>query len=378
MILGIDAHKLDTVNPTGTDKVTSYFVQNIDHQLAGEFDKIVLYTKKPISKSLREQLPPNAINKVLGWPIFWSSLGLSWEMYLHTPDVLFVPSHSLPFVLAHKNVVIIHDIGFLKYPQNYSPKQYLHLVNTTKLDLKKADYIITISQFVKKTLIDTYYADPNKIKVVPLGVDREKFVDNFSQKIVDEVLEKYPPTIAKHPYFFFIGRLDHRKNIVNIIKAFSDFKFKNKTDHVLLLAGKAGHGYQEILKESEKSSFSSDIVFCDYVSDEDLPVILSQAEIFLFPTLYEGFGLPILEAQACGVPVICSNTTSMPEITGDSALLVNPENFQEIGLAIKKLIDNPTLAVRLREKGLENIKSYNWQTFSRETLKILIELSKKI
>ena len=146
----------------------------------------------------------------------------------------------------------------------------------------------------------------------------------------------------------------------------------------MLLAGKAGHGYQEILKESEKSSFSSDIVFCDYVSDEDLPVIMSQAEIFLFPTLYEGFGLPILEAQACGVPVICSNTTSMPEITGDSALLVNPENFQEIGVAIKKIIDNPTLAVRLREKGLENVKRFDWLTFSRETLKILIELSKKI
>lgn len=378
MLLAIDAHKLDTIKPTGTDRVTNYFLRHLPSDLSSHFDHIVLYTKKPIDSNLKMPFPENVINYPINLPFFWSSLGLSWQCFWKKPDVLFVPSHSLPFISGKKNAVIIHDIGFLSYPQNYSTKQYLHLVNTTKYNLKKADIIITPSQFVKKTLIDTYYADPNKIRVVNLGVDLEKFHPNFSKQEIEAVFSKYDPIISKKPYFLFVGRLDQRKNISNIIIAFNQFKKINKTDHILVLAGQPGQGFAEIEKTILASPFSQDIIQLNYIDDQHLPVILSEAELFIFPTLYEGFGLPILEAQACGTPVITSNLTAMPEIAGEGAVLVDPAKPDEICSAIGKICVNTSLKSFLKDKGLINAKKYNWSKFSMEVFQILIELSQKI
>jgi len=378
MILGIDAHKLDTDKPTGTDIVTQYFVKNIDQDLASKFDKIVLYTKKPISEEYLSNLPNNVYNTVISFPIFWSSIGLSLKMYFDPPDILFVPSHSLPFILPKKNISIIHDIGFLDYPGNYTKKQYLHLVNTTKLKIKKSDIVITTSHFVKKSLINTYYADPNKIHVIPLGVDLEKFHSKISAEQASDVFKQYDNRISKHPFMFYIGRLDTRKNISNIIKSFEIFKDKYKQPHVLVLAGKPGEGFDKIQKDINNSKYFDSIVVPDYIPDEHLTVFLAEAEVFLFPTLYEGFGLPILEAQACKTPVITSNITSMPEIAGDGAILVDPNDCNAIAQSMRHVLDNNTLRLKLIDRGSENVKKYSWSSFSNKILEEAIILSKKI
>ncbi len=378
MILGIDAHKLDTAEPTGTDKVTQHLILNLDHDLASKFDKIVLYTKKPISKKYSESLPNNVVNTVISLPYLWSSVGLSSKMYFDPPDILFVPSHSLPFILPKKNVCTIHDIGFHEYPNNYSKKQYLHLINTTKHNIKKSDIIITPSQFVKKTLINKYYADPNKIHVVHLGIDASKYSSKISAEQASTVFKQYDDRISKYPYLFYVGRLDTRKNITNIIKSFEIFKDKYKEPHILVLAGKAGEGYATIESAINSSKHKDSIVVTDYISDEHLSVFLAEAEIFIFPTLYEGFGLPILEAQACKTPVITSNISAMPEIAGDGALLVDPHNCIDIAQNIRHILGNNILKEKLIDRGSENVKKYSWKKFADQILEELITLSKKI
>lgn len=378
MILGIDAHKLATIEKTGTDEVTFHFLNHLDQNLIEEFDQVFLYTKESIDKQLPDNISKNIAVKKINIPWLWSSIGLSWQMKIAPPDVLFVPSHSLPMFSPNKTATIVHDIGFFEYPENYSPKQYHHLVKTTSIAIKKAAIIFTPTNYVKKTIINKYSADPNKIITAHLGVDMNIFHSNHSQKKINSVFDKYDERITKKPYIFFLGRVDYRKNIPNIIKSFSLFKKISKYPHILVIGGKSGSGYAEFVKLVKDMKLSKDVVFVNYIPKKHLPIFYSEAELLLFPSLYEGFGIPILEAQSCRTPVITSNITAMPEVADDGALLVNPRDTEEIAHAIKKIIDNPALKQTLVEKGVKNAKNYSWDQFSQTILQNLVKLSKKI
>ncbi|MBU0647700.1 glycosyltransferase family 4 protein [Patescibacteria group bacterium] len=378
MILGIDAHKLSTQFKTGTDRVTYYFIKHITPELAAQFSQIIFYTKQPLTHQYQSIMPVNSLVKVIKMPYFWSSIGLSWEMKIHPPDTLFVPSHSLPFITPPKTATVIHDIGFYDHPNNYTPKQYYHLQKTTEIALKKASTVFTPSKYVKKTLIDKFSADPNKIIVAHLGVDTTFFHSRHSQKTVNQVLGKYSEQINKQPYIFFLGRIDYRKNIINLIKAFSKFKKTKKYPHILVISGKPGRGYQDIIQIIQDLNMQNDIILPGYISQTDLPIFYSEAELFLFPSLYEGFGIPVLEAQSCRTAVVTSNITSLPEIAGKGALFVNPRDVEDIAGAIKRVIDNPTLKQSLIEKGMINAKNYPWSNFTNTIMPELLKLCKKI
>lgn len=377
MILGIDSQKLANKNFTGTENVTLQFIKNMPENLLNKFDQIVLYLKKPIDSKLKVNLPENIVKKIIPLPYFWSSIGLSWEMKWHSPDILFVPSHSLPLIRPSKTAVIIHDIGFIDFPDNYSKKQHSHLVQTTTSDIKNSSIIFVPSEFTKKTIINKFSADPNKIIVSHLGIDHNNFHSNFSQKNINSVFKKYDQRLSKKPYIFFLGRIDNRKNISNIIKSFDIIKNKYHFPHILVLAGKAGIGYANFINQIKDLNLQEDIVFTDYIPIKHLPIFYYQADLFLFPSLYEGFGLPILEAQACRTPVITSNTTAMPEISGPGALLVDPNQPEDIAQNIKKIIENPSLKQQLIEKGIANSKQYSWEKFCSIILTNLIKLGKK-
>ncbi len=275
--------------------------------------------------------------KNLKWPlrIGWTQIRLSWEMLRNRPDVLFVPAHTFPLIHPKKIVVAIQGLEFERVPKYYSFWQRKKLRFLTKRDAKRAEKIIVPSKSTKNDLIRFYNINPKKIFVVYHGINEQRIVDNKQ---------------TKFSYILYLGSGHKRKNVDGLKKAFKILKEKYEIPHDLILVG------------VEK-----------YTDQEKKWQLLKNADVFVFPSFYEGFGMPVLEAQVTNTPVVASNVSSLPEILGDSALLVNPNKPEEIAEAIYKIISDPDLKQKLIKKGQENIKRFSWQTCAKETLKILCE-----
>lgn len=353
MSIGIDASRANEKQKTGTEWYSFYLIEEIK-KIAPPDMEFILYSKDKLNYGL-EKLPNNFKSKVLNWPLkfLWTQLRLSWEMIWHQPDVLFVPAHTIPIVHPQKTVTILHDIGFEKYPELYSQrligykKSFLKKIiwllvkiltlgkySNTELDyhrfsakfaLKHAKKIMTVSQFTKHEIINTYPVNPEKIAVVYPGYNNQYKQLDRQDKKAPEVLNKYH---IKKPFFLSVGRLEEKKNTAGIVRAFSLFKSQSqKNDYQLVLAGKPGYNFDKVQENIKKYHLEKDIIMTGFVSDADLPYLMKQAHLFLMPSFYEGFGLPIIEAMACGIPVITSNFASMKEVAGTSQYLRNREKI---------------------------------------------------
>lgn len=279
----------------------------------------------------------------------WTQIRLSWEMLKSRLDLLFVPAHIFPFIyplliykwgVHPKLIITIQGLEFEQVPEYYSFWQRKKLRYLTKRNAKKADKIIVPSECTKKDLIKFYKISPNKIFVVSHGVSQKP-------RTLDQtgIITHKPST---RPYILYLGVGHKRKNFDGLRKAFKILKQKYKIPHELILAG------------IEK-----------YVGDDEKWNLLKNADVFVFPSFYEGFGFPVLEAQAAGVPVVASNLSSLPEILGDSALLINPYKAEEIAEAIYMVIKHPKVKRDLIRKGQENVKRFSWQKCAQETLNII-------
>ena len=264
----------------------------------------------------------------------------------------------LPFFLRKPKgnlIVTVHDIIPILYPQYHPLKRALYFKYFLKPLLKKADKIISVSEATKKDLVGKLNIEERKIKVIHLGVS-EKFkpTEDIS------VLKKYG--INKN-YIFFLGTIEPRKNVQRLIEAYNKLECEDK----LVIAGGKGWG-------EEVTSNNENIVFTSYVDEKDLPALYSHATLFVYPSLYEGFGLPVLEAMACGTPVITSNISSLQEVSGNAAVLCDPMNVEDIKDKIRLVLDDNQLQESLRVKGLERATKFNWEKCARETEKVYEEL----
>jgi len=305
---------------------------------------------------------------VLGKPLpkFWTLGRLSLEMLFgKKPDLLFVPAHTIPLFNPKKVIVTVHDIGFEHFPELYSWADKLYHKISIRFIKKFADKIITVSKFSKEDIANFYKIDPKKIKVVYNGYDNVtyKLLQNFEPKLTSK-------------YILYIGRLEEKKNTAGLVEAFSKFKKDQPEDqHKLVLIGKPGFGFEEVEENIKKYNLADDVVLPGWVDDDDLPIWLNGADLFVFPSLFEGFGIPVLEAMSCGCPVICSNTTSLPEAAGEAALLFDPNKIDDIVFRMKQVLLNPEVAESLQQKGLIHCQNFSWQKSAEETLKELIEVS---
>lgn len=397
MIIGIDASRANEKQKTGTEWYSYYLIQEMK-KIAPPDMEFVLYSKEPLRDGL-EKLPGNFQTRVLKWPpkFLWTQLRLSWEMIWHKPDVLFVPAHTIPIIHPQKTITILHDIGFEKYPDLYSQKfigyrqPFLNKIiwllvkiltlgkySNTELDyhrfsarfaVKHALRIITVSHFSRNEIINTYHASPEKITVIQPGYGQSyKQLDERDEKL-QEVLKKYH---IQNPFFISVGRLEEKKNTAGIVEAFGLFKNqRKKNDCQLVLAGKPGYNFHKVTENIKKYHLEKYVIMTGFVPDDELPYLMKQAHLFLMPSFYEGFGLPIIEAMACGVPVITSNFASMKEVAGNSALLVDPKNSNEIAEAIVKLTKDQKFRHELIESGLKRALAFSWENCARETLKLI-------
>ncbi|MFA6537747.1 MAG: glycosyltransferase family 1 protein [Patescibacteria group bacterium] len=362
MIIGIDASRANKKAKTGVEWYAFHLIEQL--KKIDQANRYFLYTNEKLQAPLAV-CPNNFFEKVLKWPLrkFWTLGRLSLEMFFgERPDILFVPAHTLPFRKAKKKTVVtIHDIGFEHFPKLYNWPAKIYHKFSIQIIKKLADKIITVSEFCKNDLIDVYNLPADKIEVVYNGFDNEKY-------FVRDSFEK----LCQDSYVLFIGRIEEKKNMPRLIEAFAEFKKKDATNLKLVLVGLPGFGIQKVKENIEKFNLQNEVILTGWQAEENLLNWLAGARMFVFPSLFEGFGIPIIEAMAMGIPVACSKTTALGEIAGDSALTFDPEDTGAIAEAIFSLNTNEALRLNLREKGLKRAVDFSWEKCAGETLKVLL------
>lgn len=291
-------------------------------------------------------------------------------------DLFFMPHlHLTAFSPNIKSVLTVHDLSFLVNKQWFSwRKNVWHwFINVKKLT-KRFNQIVAVSENTKRDLIDICKIDENKVTVIYSGIDDGFRKLNESDEQLQAVKLKYK---LVHPFILFLATIEPRKNIEGLIKAFEIIKSENKySDLKLIIVGGEGWKSGPIIDKISNSTNASDIIRLDYIDSVDRPYVYNLAKIFAYPSFYEGFGFPPLEAMACGVPVVTSTASSIPEIVGDAGILVDPYNPNSIALGLSSILENPELAQDLSLKGIEQAKKFSWKITAENYLKLFEELVK--
>jgi glycosyltransferase involved in cell wall biosynthesis len=370
-IIGIDASRANYDKRTGTEWYAYHLIQELKKVVPGEH-KVVLYSTSPLKDGL-EQLPPNWESRVLRWPPkrLWTQVRLSWEMLRRPPDVLFVPVHAMPVVLPKRAVTTLHDVAFMTTPEAYSPFENWYQRFAVRHAAKRAGVILTVSDFSKSEIMRHFRVKPEKIVVTHLGYDAERCRPVSDPKELEARLSRYG---ISRPYFLFVGRLEVKKNLSGLLRAFKHFHHYRRpgaSGHQLILAGKRGYGYGEAMQALAGSEAEWRVKEVGYVRPDDLRHLYAGADALVFPSWYEGFGLPVIEAMACGTAVIASWTSSIPEVAGDAALLVDPASAEYIAEAMKKVAFGPGVRQELVAKGLARAKLFSWRSTAEKTWQAL-------
>lgn len=362
MIIGINASAALKENPTGVEEYVFQMIKHLAMIPGSRAHRFVLYLD-PKLKSERlkdlQMLPDNFQLKFLSFPYLWTQIRLAWEMRVAKIDVLLIPVHILPFIHPARSIVVLHGLEYEYFPELYPFWHRMYLKWSTKYALSRSSSIIVVSENTKKDLVKIYGANHNKIKVVHHGIKKPD--------VLSYEFHNYSG------YILYIGRVELKKNILGMIEAYNILRQKNTAiANKLVLVGGKGFGFEKIEKAIESSPFKKDIYLKGYVAEDKKNDLWMKSSVFLFPSYYEGFGLPILEAQGAGIPVITSNTSCLPEVSGTGAVFVDPKNPREIAAALEKVLSDKILRGNLIKAGLENIKRFSWKKCAEETLKVLI------
>ncbi|HLX56750.1 MAG TPA: glycosyltransferase family 1 protein [Ktedonobacteraceae bacterium] len=297
-------------------------------------------------------------------------LPISATFFTGQIDIYHGPDFVLPPLNGHtRKIVTVHDLAFIEHPEYAVPELAAYLKKVVPEAVSAADVVASVSQTTRQTLIEYFHTPPDKITLIPNGIR------SYFRRITDPVLleaTRYKFGL-KSPLVLGVGTQEPRKNHLGIIKAFQKATNTGSKQHrpaTLALAGGSGWLYEETRQAVAELKLDKKVRFLGHVSDLDLMLLYSLADVFVFPSFYEGFGVPPLEAMACGAPVVTSNTSSLPEVVGDAALLVDPRSINEIANSITRILESQQLQEELRQKGYQQAARYTWQKSAQKMLTV--------
>ena len=362
MRIAIDASRTTVARLTGTEHYALRLIQSLI--IANDQRKTPYQLKLYFRDSPQADLFPASAHTeqiVIPFARAWTHLRFAQEIWKTRPDVTFVPAHTLPFIFPDKSVVTVHDLGYKYFPDAHPTRQRFYLDLTTRYSQSRATYILADSQATSDDLSRFYGTSPDKIKVVYPGVDSQPLLDTLQD--IDMIRAKYD---LPERYFLFIGTLQPRKNIQRMIQAFAQWQDQyDNQDTAFVLAGGQGWLFDEAWIANVKN-----VKLTGYIDEADKSTLLRGAVALVFPTLYEGFGFPVIEAMHCGTPVIASTTSSLPELVGDAGLLVNPEDIPAIVDAMQAYHSQNDLRQKMIEAGYKQAKMFTWDKTAHDTMAV--------
>lgn len=296
---------------------------------------------------------------------FWHRLRvpLPVEALVGRVDLFYSPDFVLPPTRhSTRTLLTVHDLSFLRYPEHFVPKLARYLSRVVPASVQRADRVLADSEATRADLIELLGTPPEKVEVLYSGVDA-RFHPRPEAGERERLRARYG---LDRPYVLAVGTLQPRKNYVRLIRAFARLPEK---DIVLVIAGGRGWLYEEVLAEATR--FPDRVRILGFVEEEDLPALYREARLFVMPSFYEGFGLPVLEAMACGVPVVCSNASSLPEVAGDAALLVDPTDEEGLTAAMRRALEDEALRAQMRAQGLTRAAAFPWERAARQLLEAI-------
>ncbi len=379
---------IDTLSVKSTHHGVGTYIINIINHLK-EIDQKNDYSILVSRKNKKYFTLPDRPNFKTIQITFWNPLRPVWEVgYLpliikrEKADIFWIPRHMIwPFKIC-KQIFTIHDLtSFIPDLVKTYPSTILYYHQKAVLwAIKHGEKLIAVSHSTKQDLMKLFSVAENKIEVIHNGVD-DIFQPIHSSKLLSQVKDKYR---LPEKFIFTVSVLEPKKNTENLIRAYAEL-IKNKKmsedlqNYKLVIGGSIKYGWKnnKIFHLVKTMNLENNIIFTDFIEHEDLPVVYSLATVFAFPSLYEGFGLPVAEAMACGTPVITSNISSLPEVAGDGAILVNPYDVSSIAQGIHEVLTDSTKRMTMLKKGLENAKRFSWRKAAEEILQIFDEVYHK-
>ena len=364
--IAIDASRSTTSKPTGTETYALRLIQALiaANERASAPCLFSLYFRDRAQPGLFSQSAQ--VEEIAApFPRLWTHLRFAAALWKSKPDITFVPAHTLPIAFPGRAIVTVHDLGFKHFPAAHPPAQRAYLDATTRFSQSRADLVFADSQATAADLAHFYGTAESKIRVIYPGVDTANL--RATAEDIASAREKYQ--LPKR-YFIFIGTLQPRKNIERIVQAFARWQqSSDDNDAALVLAGGKGWLYDEAWLEGARNLRQT-----GYISQDDKAALLGGALALVFPSLYEGFGFPAVEAMIAGAPVIASNSSSLAEIVGDNGLLVDPLNVDAIASAMSRVSDDEHLRQDLIHKGFQRAKHFTWESAAEHAMSAFREL----
>lgn len=382
MRIWIDGYEANVPQRLGSSQIAFELLRNLEKQDKRN-EYTILLSDPPLS-----DLPKQRTwwrYKILRPKKLWTRVALPLALYAarEKPDLIFSPTHYIPRFSPVKRVVTIFDLSYLKFPEMFNKKDLWQLKNWTKFSILNSDHIVTISSSTKKDIVDEYGIDKNKISLAYPGFDDQTFHKITDSAKIEKIQNKYN---TGKTYILYIGTIQPRKNLVRLIETFSRLHLRgvgqmNDQSHLggelkLVIVGKTiglgrqGWMFEEILKRPRELGIEESVVFTGFVPTQDLPYLINGAIAFIQPSLYEGFGIPVVEAMACGVPVLVSNTSSLPEVVGKAGIMFDPYSVTQIEQAIRTIISDKKIRKKYTKLSLEQAKKFSWKKMAKVVLNV--------